>query len=1051
MSRTSSRRGSALLIVLGMLSFMIISAVGFAAYMRYSRQPSSFLRRSASTRQLTKAALSLAIDQIDRAIGNNPHPGVGTTRIGNNEAENAWINRVFIGTNCIPNEVMRDATVSPLCLEALAYIPAPLVNDVRYWSRLTKTASWHPLGFDAGRYSWCAVDISDYLDVNRLVADAPRSSAAARRVTLAHLFEGASHRSSPSSAKQWDTFMEAFRGKINEDTLAFDLKSQEPLISVADFNLALGAKGKVGDLRSPFCDFVTKGGGNGFYNFSGEQEKEAIRQMTFVTDSLIPPVSEKSTNGAGLQIYDLSDAKNQPFEPSFLETTKPALSDCVFGKRMSSDSHMKWVDHLSGLGCAALYDYLDPDHVPISLAIPTTERVPMFCGVQPNFTGAGWGVRKEYKYGGETPKRSGDQDDQQAADPGATRQAKQTVYYRVDNQAFLKGFMTGDVRALACFPFNHEDPTDGTFTADGRFSLFLTSGDVSLRTGSKEDPFGLKAEIEDTPLNAQTGLISVKLNNQNVSFAGVSISEQKDALRVVSNPLTAASMKVGTALSAEGNELLRIDYIWTQTYQQNIPGGVYASGGTWEPGWDKAVETGAVTIESAHCGLPATVWTNRRYTGIDQTMLNDASLKAYLEKGEFKDLTLRAAVWLRMKDKDGKVVDLVPATIADDAVQNQVNDPYPLMQAIANDSLGRANPLLLFNTGVSFSFSPAGLDALVGQPQPIELSPKTAIVADPRYNHAPEHWYKMEADLTAENWLSNNQIGSSTSGRDNDIFMATSDAGYLQSRYEMAFLPRFSNLVKGGDTMGRYESPEGAGILTEIPDSFDKTRNKNLVWETFDPLNDNADAFYDLPWHNLGRGLAVNPYSDSTNVIMAALANTPIDWKRASTNVVDGVDDFAAMTAAEFNKKYAFNEYSEHKLAWTDLQKIAGAFIGQVHAGSGKDWTDAWDDLAWAMEKDEAERIMGFELDSKSDVLWTADRKFLYGFWRDCFAAKQQLFLVFVRTEPMMMGSEGGQTRPQLGARAMAVVWRDPTPSKPRGDGRPSPHQTRVLFYRQFE
>ena len=30
----SSRRGSALLIVLGMLAFMIVSAVGFAVYMR---------------------------------------------------------------------------------------------------------------------------------------------------------------------------------------------------------------------------------------------------------------------------------------------------------------------------------------------------------------------------------------------------------------------------------------------------------------------------------------------------------------------------------------------------------------------------------------------------------------------------------------------------------------------------------------------------------------------------------------------------------------------------------------------------------------------------------------------------------------------------------------------------------------------------------------------------------------------------------------------------------------------------------------------------------
>ena len=51
-----------------------------------------------------------------------------------------------------------------------------------------------------------------------------------------------------------------------------------------------------------------------------------------------------------------------------------------------------------------------------------------------------------------------------------------------------------------------------------------------------------------------------------------------------------------------------------------------------------------------------------------------------------------------------------------------------------------------------------------------------------------------------------------------------------------------------------------------------------------------------------------------------------------------------------------------------------------------------------------------------------------------------------------MMGNEGsGKVRPQLGARAMAVVWRDPTESADRRGGIPAPHQTRVLFYRQFE
>ena len=83
---------------------------------------------------------------------------------------------------------------------------------------------------------------------------------------------------------------------------------------------------------------------------------------------------------------------------------------------------------------------------------------------------------------------------------------------------------------------------------------------------------------------------------------------------------------------------------------------------------------------------------------------------------------------------------------------------------------------------------------------------------------------------------------------------------------------------------------------------------------------------------------------------------------------------------------------------------------------------------------------------SGTDELYDVDRKFLYGYWRDCLAPRQQLFLVFVRAEPAMMGG-GGRTPPQLGARAVALVWRDPYGT---GDSL-KPHRTRILFYRQFD
>ena len=60
MNVSRERRGSALLIVLGFVAFLIVSAVTFSIYMRYSRLPSSYLRRTATSRQLVKAALARA-------------------------------------------------------------------------------------------------------------------------------------------------------------------------------------------------------------------------------------------------------------------------------------------------------------------------------------------------------------------------------------------------------------------------------------------------------------------------------------------------------------------------------------------------------------------------------------------------------------------------------------------------------------------------------------------------------------------------------------------------------------------------------------------------------------------------------------------------------------------------------------------------------------------------------------------------------------------------------------------------------------------------------
>ena len=1047
----SARKGSALLIVLGMCAFMLVSAIAFSAYMRYSRLPSSYLRRTASTRLLVKAALSRAIDAIDRAINNNPHPGVGTMGCGGPN-RNIWTHRVFMGTNAWAKV---SDTVTPLCLEGLAYIPPPLVNEARFYSRRSPAGQWASLGFDSGRYCYCALDVSDYFDVNRLTANSARSSAPVRRTSFAYIFEKY-HTKAPTGndANEWDTFMEQFRGQADEDTLQFDFKSQAPLISMADFNLALGRKGKVGGLNSPFYDYLKNGGqGAGFYDTNGTDDEDRIRRMTFVTDGLfLPEGDETDDDGNVIKTYDINDGKNQPFSQDYLAADKPALSDCLFGKRLQNETEMKWIDHLSGLGCAALYDYLDPDHVPISLAIPTTERVPMVCGLATDFVGSRFGLLKTYKNPDKTgqPYPNGEnftnQSTAPAASEGQTRECEQTVYYRINNQEFLKGFLTGNVGMLTCFPFAHEDEKDNTFKADGRFTMFFTTGDVSLRTGTAADIFSLpNGNIDNTALVPAKGLLNVKLAEQNVPVAGKTMKDEKEALQLIQCDMGSAQGEIGSQLALEGNEFLRVKYKWTQTATKvyNLAGGVAQC--EWKPAWNED-QIGPAGIVEAHSAFPATKWQAKALDGTDPDMASDAALAKFLQGNGSKQLTLRAAVWARVRDKAGKVVDMVPACFQDDAKQNQSNDPYPLMQVIAEQNLGKANPLMLLSTGVTVDFSIAGLNKLVTEPAEITVSPKNMIVADPRYNHAPEHWYKIDKEVTPENWLDRCELGSSDVGRDNDIFMATSDAGYLQSVYELAFIPRFSDLIAGGDVTGTYEPPDGT-VLTAIPDSFAGTRNQNLMWKTFDPISDNFAAFEDLPWISSGNGFKVNPYSDSTNVLMAAFANTPIDWKRASTNTTGNVSECAGDFLDDglaFNKQYAFNEYSSGpKFAWLDLEQVAGYFSDRTR--SRADWQLALQDV---FKYGDIDRLADFTLDSKTDSLWTADRKFLYGYWHECFASKQQLFLIFVRAEPMMMGGGAvGQIPPQLGGRAVALVWRDPRASKEVDD----PHQTRILFYRQFE
>ena len=285
--RSSGRQGSALLIVLGMFAFMLVSAVSFSIYMRASRAPSSYVRRNASARHLVKAALARAIDEIDMAIGNDPFPGVGYNHDYGNDGLNQgdrlkndnWHGRVFTPSN----EVAHADTVSTLTLEALGYLPPCLIDEVRYWSRHTRTAKWHSFNYGLGQYAFTAVNVSDLFDLNQFIdvdgvekQRLNRSSSDYGRISPAYLFRSSDKGDMDTGGSAAAAFLSAM-----SDGSGFGASpslQDVPFVSMMDYNLAMGGTA-LGGLASPFMSRLNGSSGT-FY--SGAGGDDVVRRQVFM-------------------------------------------------------------------------------------------------------------------------------------------------------------------------------------------------------------------------------------------------------------------------------------------------------------------------------------------------------------------------------------------------------------------------------------------------------------------------------------------------------------------------------------------------------------------------------------------------------------------------------------------------------------------------------------------------------------------------------------------------------------------------------------------------
>lgn len=1073
---TSRKSGSALLIVLGFLSFMVVSAVAFAIYMRAERMPSSALRRAVATRHLVHAALAEAIARVDDAVRGDPFPGLCDTntdfsakgtytyRDQRGQAMDVWQGRVFMPPDPLGGTTTRETrfapvteTVSVLTLEGLGYLPPGLVNDVRFLSRSSWAAQWQQLPFDAGRFAFCAVNVSDYFDVNRVWANRGRTSEAGGRLSLGYLFDpsfdptagnGASAGdvvNFAADAATFDRFVHTTRqtgdDKGNDNTQA--VGSDTPYVSLLDYNLALGRNGGGSSLLPLFYNWIDRSSQASYYQEGSQQAKSAARQP-FVTESV-------STNESWL--VDLATAKGQPFYGRNLTPSQNVrVSDVVnynsefFRQVFSAGSKL-----LSPLDYVTLYDYLDHDDIPLSLAAPCVERVPMVAALEQTVQFAP----------GPMPAKPG------VGDPGGPNRPKTSItYFDVDPNWFQPGVLT----TVVAFPFKHgktrnNNLSGGPFKVQALVRLFLAPPGLNARSpiaaqlrpqneadwkDKKEAPFSF---------NGQNGVFMLSVRSQEVDLTlPNSVQDEADAFctggggsGIVAIPVDFGGLGFPSDLhmltvktSQDCNDQGIPVGQETKTYTLNIRPFIDANGN---------LPNGAADISEAEFNAVAGI-----------------------------EVVPYVCVWVRIVNDDG-TVDLVPA-YPDDDVLNGGAGGDPVLQTYG----GSSAPLMRFvGDGVPFSLQTiAGGSFSGGTPT---WKPKAMYTVDPRFNWAPESWYASEqSGVTFDKWLdaTRSAVGMGTDAtRDEDIFLFTSNQGVLQSLGEFAFLPR---LCENGAELISASSFDGAERT-----AANQVANFACMWRSY-PVDRNWYA----QWAALrvGRSTAreclVNPYTDNRAVMMAALANTPVDYWAAGRGMAadcalrkDGAkminDTDPWITTAADALKYAFGSKSDDpgdRLACQNLVSIADQIMTEMRTGTlgliesnmgnnnwnpATAWEDIWDNLAWDILQNgnSVTRFLGVDL-GNNVALHSVDRKFLYSYWRDCFANNQQLFLIFVRAESNALGGPGEGTPAQQGGRAVALVWRNPAATDQEGrtydaqnqyntSGERKPHQTRVLFYHQFD
>ena len=1075
------RRGSALLIVLGMVSFMVVSAIGFSIYMRESRKPSSFLRRESTARYLLKSALANAISRIDGEVTKNSpngwrlegvyddvYPGVSRNVPAIQDNGNYWSHRVFTPFGSVsPRE-----TVSTLTLEGLAYLPPAIINEARAFSRMTRTASWSNLSYDLGRYAFCAIDVSDCFDVNKVAAGLRRSSAAGERVNLSSLF--------PQNGTQLDTLL-----------TKWEEGDGVPYVSLADFNIAAG--------NTAFTPFYKYIGSSGAKIYS-KSDYQTVSNALFITDTWFPATNdyltadlERKSKAATSTLFDLeigtSDASDgrhaaQPFVnykvKSFLEVTDQTPVTSEGGLFLSN---------LDIAGLACLYDYLDRDSVPISLALPTTEVAPMVCGL--SLIGAGNGLSPKFEASQAVAPFKYVRKDSKGMDRTIERTITKYEFRGIAD--YNKVRITG----LVAYPFKRLKSVRNvskTFKAEPIVAVFYAAGDLRCRL--KNEDFRPTKDILNNPavFTMNTGVCWYRGTAESIKLPSGDIERTEDAVISFVSRLEPPSGDV------------RLPVLYKVNEEDKTP----------PP--DDPSKLGTLNLVNDKMTCDSLKENNARFRTFDangnenEIAANNYNAKLFgaaeLQGNPAKDQAwdnmpgdeyrLYCAVWVRITDDQGDTVDMVPATFADDV--NFIKSSTLQAGVAKNPHLtsycGADVPLMdcKASADANLKYDEETLKKLDGSREVVFDGWKAFYAPDPRYNWAPEDWYgTVDDDVTKTKWIDAVTPLLGQERRDRDIFMFVSDQEYLQSIGELQFLPFVQRLGRNVNAFsGDFSNVDGYHGKNDFGSrsagSAAGFANGSRFWRTYSAIRENVpdeeNPYFGLRYRGSqvsvvsGTGdFRVNPFSPDSRIMSAVVADTPYDYYASSTNTAVP-NSCASITDPVAARQMAFGERG--KCDRWDAQDIM-EISAELHAAFGDaydrygvtDFAEALSYLNWETNGEKGDDQFSFLVPNLEleKPLHGVDRKFLCSFWRECFQNRQQLFLVFIRAEPLTVGGSSGDSiaNAQLGSRGVALVWRDPAPP-PSSNGQrknrtalqsrstwreqnkqTGPHRTRVLFYHQFD